>query len=552
MQRTPGLLRVLSAAGICAAGVPWVPAAEPIETPDARIVEVTVYRDRAEIVRQARVQVPAGASAVEFAGIPAGVEPDSLRVAAEGLPCRLGAVELAGTAGKPEETPEYLAAQDDVRRLERAVAAATDHERIDSDLKAYLDSLRATATTESARLADGGADPAAIAAVYDLMAGKLEELSARRLERHERLRLLGEELEVARAKLATLAAPAEIRARVATVEIEADRGGSLTLRLAYVVPRSTWRPSYRATLDAATGEVHVVAEGVVSQNTGEGWSGVALKLSTAAPSQGVQPPHLDPWFLRPASVDLEGGFAERDRFYQNVLTLAPGASEPGAPAEEAVVVESELVRSAYNVAFAVPGVSDVPADGRDHRVVLRAEKLAGQIVYRTVPGMESRAYLTSVTTAPADYPLLAGPVRVFAEGAYLGSFRIEETGPGQELRLPFGADNRIEVVRVPLPRTAGRDGFAGRMREMEYGFRTEMTNRLDRPVTLVLEERLPVSEDERIEVTLGKETTPGHRESERRPGVKIWTLELAPGEKRELLFGYTVRHPKDLYVPGLD
>jgi uncharacterized protein (TIGR02231 family) len=143
-------------------------------------------------------------------------------------------------------------------------------------------------------------------------------------------------------------------------------------------------------------------------------------------------------------------------------------------------------------------------------------------------------------------------VRVFAGGAYLGSFHLEEKGPGVELTLPFGIDNRIEVVRVPLPKSEGRQGLGGKHREIEFAFRTQLHNLLDRPVTLVLEDRIPISEDERVVVELGKETTPGFEDSPRRPGVKIWTLDLAAGEKREIDLAYSVRYPRELFVPGLE
>jgi uncharacterized protein (TIGR02231 family) len=342
---------------------------------------------------------------------------------------------------------------------------------------------------------------------------------------------------------------------VAAVELEAQRSGSLTLRLAYVVPRAMWYPSYRATLDATTGDVSWVAEGVVRQNTGEDWSQVDMRLSTASPAQGVEPPFLTPRVLRPAESlalgEARGAMEKEERFYQNVSPLAPGVAD--ASVEEAATSQAALVKSAYNVAFSVPGASDVPADGRDHRVALRSETLPGKLVHRTVPGMTSLAYLTSVTRSPAEYPLLAGTVRVFAESAYLGSFRLDETGPGLELTVPFGVDNRLEVIRVELPKSAGKQGLTGKQREVEYAYRTQLHNLQDRPVTLVLEDRIPVSEDERIVVELDdKKTTEGFEDSPRRPGVKLLTLDLEPGEKREILFAYSVRYPKDLAVAGLE
>ena len=222
--------------------------------------------------------------------------------------------------------------------------------------------------------------------------------------------------------------------------------------------------------------------------------------------------------------------------------------------EEAVAtrVEAGVVHSSYNVAFTVPGRSDVPADGRDHRAGLRQETLAGQVEYRTVPGLNAAAYLVAKATAPKDYPLLFGPVRVFAGGAYLGSFGLNETAPGQEFMLPFGADNRIRVERTPLPQARSHEGITGKDRRIAYAFRTTIENLRDQSVTIVIEERVPVSEDERIVVERGKETTAGAEEVEDRPGVLEWRLTLEPRQRRDIVLAYSVRFPKDLIVPGIE
>jgi uncharacterized protein (TIGR02231 family) len=411
-------------------------------------------------------------------------------------------------------------------------------------------------------MGDGRADPEAMNGIYDMMQSRMRALAASKLERQKQRRELKEELNLATARMRTLRPAASIRSRVAAVAVESSRSGQLTLRLSYLVPGASWRPTYRATLDADAGEVALVAEGVVRQSTGQDWTGVELHLSSASPAMGVEPPMLVSWFLRPAAlargrgaleeVVVADGYAEVDRSYQNVLTLAPGTADGDGSSTPAEALETEIVRSAYNVAFRVPGSSDVPADGTDHRMVLRQETLKANVVHRSVPGANDRAFLTAVTTSPEAYPLLAGPVRVFTGGAYLGSFPLKETGPGVELTIPFGVDNRIEVLRVPEPEMKSREGWTGKQKQVHKVERTIVTNLMDRTATLVLEDRLPVSEDEQIVVQIGDATTPGYRDSERRPGVKLWTIELAPGAKREIVLDYTVRWPRDLYLPGLE
>lgn len=535
-----------------------VAAAATIEARGGRIVEVTVFPDRAEVVREARVELPAGPSTVEFSGIPFTVEPDSLRVSATGVPAVLGAVEIRERADTPKETAEQAALRAEVRRLEGEIAKLGAQDRVGSDLREFLKSLRATtAQRESENLGAGRADPAAILAVYELLSKRLGELGDQELLRQAAARKLTEEIEVARAKLAAAPPTRSIRTRVATAEVEAPQGGALTLRLAYVASGASWRPSYRGTLDPENGEVTIVSEGVVRQKTGEDWSGVSLRLSTAAPALGVEPPQMASLLLRP-SERLEGyAMLPKDvpiagRLDQKVLQSEPGVSASEVADADAEVRQAEVVHSAYNVAFEVPGRSEVPADGADHRVVLRQETLPGTLGYRTAPALEPAAFLTSLVRAPERYPLLAGPMRVLAGGAYLGSHALPETAPGAELVIPFGRDNRIKVTRLRLPEERGVEGLTGKTRQIVYEYKTTVENLRDREASVTLEDRVPVSEDERIEVEMGKRTTPGHQPSKTRPGVLLWELKLRPRETKEVVLAYTVRFPRDLSIPGLE
>jgi len=536
-----------------------VASAAVLEAKHARLVEVTAYPDRAEVVREVTVDVPAGASVVEFKDIPLVAERDSFRVTAKGTPAQIGAVTIRQWADTPEDTPEQIALRNEVKRLEGELAKLGSQEKVANDLREFLKSLRSTtAQRESDNLGAGKADPQAIVAVYDLLAKKLGDLGDQELVRRDAAAKLGQDLEVAKAKLQTARAGKTIRSHVADAEILAKQAGPLTLRLSYLVTGASWSPAYRATLDAGSGEVALVSEAVVRQVTGEDWTSVALKLSTAAPARGVAPPEMTALLLRPAgggfttSVSGISDLPVAGRAYQNSLLFAPGEQRRDSEEDVAAAVEAEIVRSAYNVAFEVPGRSDVPADGADHRVVLRQEALPGTLTYRIAPALDSSAFLTSIVRAPEKYPLLSGSMRVLAGAAYLGMYEVPETAAGAELTLPFGRDNRIKVERVRQPQDRTLEGITGKTRQIAYEFKTSVENLRDRDVTIILEDRVPVSEDERIVVEMGKGTTGDHAPSKSRPGVVLWKLNLAPHQKKDVVLAYTVRYPKDMLVPGLE
>ena len=581
---------------VLGAGAGTAPArAEIVSAEKERIADVTVYPDRAEVVREATLRLPAGVSTVEFRDIPPGIDADSLRVSGKGVRAVLGTVELGERVEDPETPPDLAAATAEVERIQHELASLDAEESVANAMREYLSTVK-TVTTDKARekLADGKPDPAAIGAMYELLRARLAEQGREGVARRIRREKLDKEMALAQQRLASARPLPPVKTRVASVDVDAERAGTLTLQLSYFAPGASWRPTYRATLDPATGGVALVSEAVVRQATGEDWSGVALHLSTAAPARGVMPPVLSSWLLQPTlrSASEEyggavGGFGKSvdkeeagKRAYQNALSIAPGHIDPisgtfmtninpdaiedveiitggaGAAAASEPVVNATpaavtVVRSSYTVAFDVPGRVEVPGDGHEHRVVLRGEDLAGTIEYRTLPSLQTAAYLIALTRAPEGYPLLAGIVRVFTADAYLGAYALPETAPGAELRIPFGVDNRIKIERVALPREPGSEDFR-RDRKFARGWRTTVENLSDRPIDLVVEDRIPFSQDKGIDVQRGKTMTAGYHEVKDRPGIVEWTVPLAPREKREIVLDYTVRLDKEILVAGLN
>lgn len=569
--------------------------AEVVGAQSERIAEVTVYPDRAEVVREATVRLPAGASTVEFRDIPPGIDADSLRVSGKGVTAVLGTVELGERVEEGEPPADLAAAQSEVERIQHEIASLDAEDTVASAMRDYLTTVK-TVSTDKARekLADGKPDPAAIGAMYELLRARFQEQGREGVARRVRREQLDKQMTTAQQRLASARPAPPSRTRIASVEIETPRAGTLTLRLSYFAPGASWRPTYRATLDPATGAVAFVSEAVVRQTTGEDWTGVSLHLSTAAPARGVTPPVLGSWLLqsmrRQAAAGTESRTSFSDTFtedlpvagrsYQNVLTLGPGINDsltggfmsninPDAigtvetvtvaglapllepTATVSVPASVAVVHSSYTVAFDVPGRVEVPGDGHEHRVVLRGEDLGGTIEYRALPSLQSAAYLIARTHAPDGYPLLAGPVRVFTAEAYLGAYLLPETAPGTELRIPFGVDNRIKIERVAIPREDVREVFR-RDRRIARGFRTTIENLSDRKIDLVVEDRLPHSQEKGIEVATARTMTAGFREIKDRPGIVEWTVSLEPREKREVVLDYTIKVDKEILVAGLN
>src|SRR5262249_62003695 len=104
--------------------------AEVVAAENERIADVTVYPDRAEIVREATLRLPAGVSTVEFRDIPPCIDADSLRVSGKGVRAVLGTVELGERVEEPETPAELSAATAEGQCIQHELAPLDAEESV--------------------------------------------------------------------------------------------------------------------------------------------------------------------------------------------------------------------------------------------------------------------------------------------------------------------------------------------------------------------------------------------------------------------------------------
>jgi uncharacterized protein (TIGR02231 family) len=496
---------------------------------------VTVYPDRALVVREHRFEISPGEGVIAIHPLPHGLDPASLRVGAEGPEgLILHHVETRTVHGRDLVHMEE-------RKLTEALEAAQDERRTLADgrrahgLKlAFIERL-----TENAGAVEPGLPPDQWHRAWGLIGdGALDVL-----EQMARIDVASRRTDAEIARLER-----ELNAlrtgRRDSVELQlhyrSASAGVAQVTLEYHVPGASWSPFYEARLDTVTGRMEFLQRAEVRQNTGEEWRDVELRLSTARPALGGSLPDLRPWFIDsspPPRVAMERAADAR------ALMAAP-----------APMLEAELQTTGFTSSYRVPGRVSLPPDNRQQRFLLATKEHEVHLSARAVPILSPQAYLFAETVFDGGAPLLPGPVTLFQDGQMVGQIRIGALAPGAPLRLAFGVDDRVEI-RHELDRdTVGREGLLRRQRRLERGYQIRIDNRHDRALEVTMLDRLPVPRDERIKVELSAGSTPPTaRDVDDRPGVLSWTSEFAAGESRTLRFGYTVSWPEDVeFIHGLD
>ncbi|MCU0792477.1 MAG: mucoidy inhibitor MuiA family protein [Opitutaceae bacterium] len=587
MISDPSSLRVLAAfAATTSAFVAPAVLAAPIQA-ESRLTAATVYPDRAVVTRLAgAVALPAGTSEITFSGLPAALQDESVQVSAAG--------NVAASLLDVSTRIVFVTAEPDarVKALEDQLLALRREERSLADQHGVLDSQRALlANIEKASTsptpAPAGATPPARPSLedYEKLLGFSATQRARLDAAAQKLDLernaLGEKIAAAEAQLQELRGrDAGRRAtKVVTVRYATPGPGRLDITLRYTLEGASWSPAYDARLRSEQRQVQLDAFGLVRNATGEDWNAITLTLSTARPGLGGAAPEIAPWFVDVSRPVAYGKMARSsmafDRaagsvpasFSNNLMMVAAGAPDAVAEAApiESTFAVAEVASAATSASFKIATPVTLASDNTPQRVPLGSASLAAELQYQATPKLQETAYLAAYVTNRSELPFLGGAMNVFLDDTFVAASRLATTMPGEKFTLSLGADEGIAIKRKIVSRFTEDTGFATKSRRTTYDILVTVTNNKRTAERIVIRDAVPVARDEKILVKL---LAPAERELLKpedaaaqppRPGIArdadgklTWRFDLKPGEKRELPLRFSIEHPADLPVTGIE
>jgi hypothetical protein len=199
---------------------------------------------------------------------------------------------------------------------------------------------------------------------------------------------------------------------------------------------------------------------------------------------------------------------------------------------------------------------DVPSDGAWHTVSVFAAPVGLVAEYLCVPSIEPQVFRTVMVENRTPHALLAGPVDVTLGDEFLMTSPLPTLAPGATQRLGLGVEESIKVSRNTRFDEASGGVFGGASM-LTHRVSLEVANRLGRPVTVELRERVPmvpVSEkDIKVEET---EVKPAWRTPAPLPGEtpvegeRAWRVTLQAGEKQSLDATWVVKIPSSKMLQG--
>ena len=536
-------------------------AAAPV---DSRISAVTVYQDRAVVTRTATVQLGGGTAELVFANLPQSLNEQSLQVSGRGT-AQASILDVSAKQTYVDYTPDARVKEleDQLKALGKQMRGLDDRHNLLNSQAATLDrmetALFAPPTKDVPR-----PDLQQFTASLAYLSEQKAKITGDRATLDEQREELQNKVQTLQNQLNELRGAGGKAFKTVTVRVAAAQAGSLDVSLSYTVPGASWVPSYDARVASSERTVQLDYFGIVRQSTGEDWKDVALTLSTARPSLGGAAPVLSVWQLdiyNPILLrEQEMMKAKLERRAQgpapaptavNMQTLTSNAMGYGdMAAKDASFATATIEAGATSAVFKIAVSSSIPSDNSPQKVPVTSATLKAVPEYLTVPKRQQAAFLTSKVVNSSEFPLLAGAMNVFLDGTFVATSGLRTVMSGEKFDLALGVDDGIAIKHKRVQKFTEDTGLTNSGKRITYEYLLTVQNNKKTTERVIVADQVPLSRNEKIVVKL---LSPDAREVKPTDeGTLKWTLDLKPGEKRELTVKFTVEHDNNVNVAGLE
>ncbi len=273
----------------------------------SKIESVTVYRQGAEAVNTATVDVPAGTSEIVFEGLSNNINPSSLQVSGTSGITLLSAIYQMNYLKEQEKLPAAVKIEDSIEVLNLELARLSARKNVFKDEESMLKANQSIGGDNT------GVSVTELQKAADFMRSRLMEVKSKIIDFEQDEKKLNSKITKLKNQLGEYNQNKDSPLGEVVLSVSAKTAKSITFHISYLVTGAGWNPVYDIRADKLNEPVTLVYKANVYQNTGVKWDNVKLALSTGNPTVGQASPTLNTWFIdfyNPYSYnygDISGG-----------------------------------------------------------------------------------------------------------------------------------------------------------------------------------------------------------------------------------------------------
>ena len=530
------------------------------------ISAVTVYTDRAVVTRTATVELAGGTAELVFANLPDALNERSLQVSGKGTAQAL-ILDVSAKQTFVDFTPNARVKEleDQLKGLQKLMRGLDDRNGVIQAQGTMLDRMEAALFAPPTKDVPRP-DLNQFTSSLTFLSEQKTKLIAERAALDEQREDLQTRMTTVQNQLNELRGAGGRGYKTVTVRVSAAQAGNLDVALSYTVPGASWSPSYDARVLSSERAVALGYFGIVRQNTGEEWKDVALTLSTARPGLGGAAPVLSVWNLDLYNPVAAQEYARRDELKKmksmreanapalagavNMQTLTSNADGGALDLKDAEMAAATIEAGATSASFKIATTASVPSDNSPQKVPITSAKLNANPEYLTVPKRQTTAFLTTKVVNTSDFPLLAGAMNVFLDGTFVATSSLRTVMSGEKFDLALGADEGISVKHKRVNKFTEDTGLTNSGKRITYEYLITIQNNKKTAERVIVADQVPLSRNEKIVV---KQLSPDAKDVKPTDdGTLKWSLDLKPGEKREITVKFAVEYDNGVNVSGLE
>lgn len=303
--------------------------------------------------------------------------------------------------------------------------------------------------------------------------------------------------------------------------------------LQYLVTGVSWNPQYDIRVKDTQTPIQIVLKAGITQNTGENWNQVKMKLASADPQTGSNKPELSTQFI---------SFAE-PILYKNKrnVKMAEPASAEGYGMEPMLSVAADMPsyeQNMLNLSFDVQGLAFVASDNKLHFVELSQFALPAQYGFASVPKYSEDVFVTAKVENNDLITQLSGEASVYLNGTFTGKTQLYPQN-SDSLLLTLGRDRRLQVKREKVKDMNRKSLFGSSKKELQT-IEITLTNTAKEALEILVEDQVPVSTNGEIEIKLiSQEGAIFVAET----GKLEWKVTVLPKQVKKIRFSFEVIYP---------
>jgi uncharacterized protein (TIGR02231 family) len=519
--------------------------AQSLKVVESKITNVTVFLDRAQVTREVKTRIESGKTDLVISGLTSQLDPQSIQLTGKGNFIILGINHQQNYLTELNNPKKLRLLKDSVEYLQRQlILEHSQKEILNKEEQMLLTNQKIGGTSQNLTVAE-------LKGMADFYRTRMSEIVVSRMRHDDLIAKLNERIGKLQNQLNEQTDLYSRNTSEVVVSLSADAATSADLTLQYIVANAGWNAVYDLRATNAKSPIQLSCKANVFQSTGEDWSNVNLKLSTANPSLGGTKPELSAWYL-----DFNRVVSYRRKYDSYAANRgAPAAAEmmkaaplnDGPVDAETTAIYTTTVQTTLNTEFVIGLPYTVASSNKPTLVDIRKHELKADYRYAAAPKLEADAFLMAKVTGWEEYNLLPGEANVFFEGTFVAKTVIDPNNIKDTLFVSLGRDKRIVVKREKLKDFSSRKAIGTNQRD-SYAYEIAVRNTKSEPVKITIEDQIPVSQNSQIEVTL---TDAGGGLQDSGTGKLTWQLTLQPGESKKIVFKFDVKYPKDKIIPLL-